>query len=169
MKIFSNHAKFKYQIKSINPDLLSWAVEDIDQLPDILMEDEKLIHIIDGLYDEVAVLLFSTDIRIIFKGFGVDFIEVIPHEKIVSIAYSSSQEILEINMEEKVFLLEKSNPELAHQFCTTVNTFLRRETPNDVLSDPNVSELLEQLGRLKDSRILTHEEFTEQKRKLEKL
>jgi hypothetical protein len=72
----------KYQIKYINPDLLSWATEEIEKLSDILMEEEKLIHIIDGLYDEVAVLLFSTDSRIIFKGIGIDFIEVISHEKL---------------------------------------------------------------------------------------
>jgi hypothetical protein len=72
----------KYQTKYINPDLLSWATEEIEKLSDILMEEEKLIHIIDGLYDEVAVLLFSTDSRIIFKGIGIDFIEVISHEKL---------------------------------------------------------------------------------------
>lgn len=156
----------KYQIKYINPDLLSWAAEEIDTFSDILMEEEKLIHIIDGLYDEVAVLLFSTDSRIIFKGIGIDFIEVIPHEKITSIAYSDSLKVLEINTEEKVFVLEKSNSELAQQFCNAVNNFLNGVDPNEVISDTSVFELLEQLGKLRENGVLTNDEFTEQKKKL---
>ncbi|RTZ46484.1 SHOCT domain-containing protein [Chryseobacterium arthrosphaerae] len=156
----------KYQIRYLNPDLLSWPAEEIDQLPDILMEDENLLHIIDGIYDEMAVLLLSTDSRIIMKGLGIDFIEVIPHEKMILIQYLKSQEILELCTEEKIFHLRETSPELAQQFCTTVSTFLSGDNPTEKNSDTGIFELLEQLGKLRESGILTNEEFTEQKKKL---
>ncbi|WP_347218947.1 PH domain-containing protein [Chryseobacterium sp.] len=155
----------KYQIKYINPGLLSWASEDIEQLPDILMEDEKIIHIIDGVYEDTAVLLFSTDQRMIFKGQGIDFVDVIPLERIVSIQYMSSAGIVEVETEEKIFKLNKSDANLAQQFCKAVNVFLKKEEA-DELSKDSIFELLERLGKLKESGILTPEEFTEQKLKL---
>lgn len=155
----------KYQIKYINPGLLSWASEDIEQLSDIMMEDEKIIHIIDGLFDGTAGLLFSTDSRIIFKGLGVDFIEVIPHEKITLIQYVNSQKTIELFTKEKVYKFEKSDPYFADQFCKTINAFFKGEN-NIELSTDSIFELLERLGKLKESGILTHEEFTEQKQKL---
>ncbi|SDI88785.1 SHOCT domain-containing protein [Chryseobacterium jejuense] len=155
----------KYQIKYINPDLLLWASEDIEQLSDILMEDEKMIHIIDGLFDGTAGLLFSTDRRIIFKGLGLDFIEVIPHEKITLIQYVDSQKIIELATEEQKYMFEKSDPYFADQFCKTVKTFLKGEEIIEISKD-SIFELLERLGKLKESGILTNEEFTEQKQKL---
>ncbi|WP_160137454.1 SHOCT domain-containing protein [Chryseobacterium sp. c4a] len=155
----------KYQIKYINSDLLSWASEDIEELSDILMEDEKIIHIVDGLLDGTAGLLFSTDHRIIFKGFGLDFIEAIPHEKITLIQYVTSQKIIELATEEQKYMFEKSDPYFADQFCKTVNTFLKGEEVVEISKD-SIFELLERLGQLKDNGILTQEEFTEQKQKL---
>lgn len=130
------------------------------------MEDEKLIHIIDGLYEDVAVLLFSTDSRIIFKGLGIDLIEIIPHEKITSIHYSDSRKELEIVTEEKTFRLEKSNTNLTPKFYTAVNAFLKGDAQESSDPETSVLELLEQLGKLKENGVLTYEEFTEQKKKL---
>ncbi|MDN3692878.1 SHOCT domain-containing protein [Chryseobacterium tructae] len=155
----------KYQIKYINPDLLLWASEDIEQLSDILMEDEKMIHIIDGLFEGTAGLLFSTNSRIIFKGSGVDFIEVIPHEKITLIQYQNSQKIIELYTQEQQYQFEIKDLFFAEQFCKTVNAFIKGEESTE-LSKDSIFELLERLGKLKQNGILTDEEFTDQKKKL---
>lgn len=152
----------RYQVQYINPGLLVWAVESIDQLPDILMESEKVIHIIDGLYNEKATLLLSTETRLIFKGLGADDIEVIPHERIIDLQYL--EPILKINTEENIFQFENKDPSLALGFCKAVNIALGyQEVEEDQVP---VLELLEQLGKLRENGILTDEEFAQQKQRL---
>ena len=152
----------RYQVQYINPSLLVWAVEYIDQLPDILMEGEKVIHIIDGLYNEKATLLLSTETRLIFKGLGTDDIEVIPHERIIELQYL--EPILKINTEENIFQFENKDSNLALGFCKVVNIVLGYQEVEE--DEVPVLELLEQLGKLRENGILTDEEFAEQKKRL---
>lgn len=155
----------KYQIQNINPDILSWADKYIIQLPDILMDDEKISHIIDGLYHQMTVLLLSTDRRLIFKGFDMVDIDVIPYENIISIKLWES--VVEIRTEEHTFRLEKADLNFAQEFCNTVNDFLSAQnTETHKELRPSVFELLEQLSHLRDQGILTNDEFTEQKKRL---
>lgn len=142
--------------------MLVWVVEDIDQLPDILMEDEKVIHIIDGLYNEKATLLLSTETRLIFKGLGTDDIEVIPHERIIELQYL--EPILKINTEENIFQFENKDSKLALGFCKAVNITLGYQYVEE--DQVPVLELLEQLGKLRENGIFTDEEFAEQKKRL---
>lgn len=155
----------KHQIQKINPDLLSWADEYIAQLPDIFMEDEKIIHIIDGLYNKMVTLLIATDRRVLFKELDMIDMEVIPHEKITSINLWES--VIEVRTEENIFRLEKSDRDFAEEFCNTLNTFLISQNTPDV-EEPELSvfDLLEQLGQLRENGILTDDEFTEQKKRL---
>ncbi|MGU3375571.1 SHOCT domain-containing protein [Chryseobacterium sp. M5A1_1a] len=155
----------RHQIQYINPELLVWAVEYVDQLPEILMEDEKIIHIIDGLYNVRSTLLLSTDNRIIFKELGTDAIEVIPHERVILIEYL--EPIITINTEENIFQFEKTDSRLALAFCKAVNTVLGHvETQVAEESGLSVLELLEQLGSLRENGVLTDDEFMIQKKKL---
>lgn len=155
----------RHQVQYINPGLLVWAVEYIDQLPDILMEDEKVVHIIDGLYNGMSTLLLSTGSRLIFKGLETDDIEVIPHERITLIEYR--EPFIKINTEELIFQFEKTDSSLAENFCKTVNVVLGHvETFVTEESGLSVLELLEQLGSLRENGVLTDEEFMIQKKKL---
>ncbi|AZA76801.1 SHOCT domain-containing protein [Chryseobacterium sp. G0186] len=155
----------RHQVQYINPRLLVWAVEYIDQLPDILMEDEKVIHIIDGLYNGISTLLLSTGSRLIFKGLETDDIEVIPHERITMVEYR--EPFIKINTEEYIFQFEKTDSSLTEEFCKTVNTVLGHvETQVAEESGLSVLELLEQLGSLRENGVLTDDEFIIQKKKL---
>ncbi|WP_106917620.1 SHOCT domain-containing protein [Chryseobacterium aurantiacum] len=152
----------RYQVQYINPNLLVWGVEYIDQLPDILMEGEKIIHIIDGLYNENATLLLSTGTRLIFKELGTDSVEVVPHERIVKIDYL--QPLIKISTEDNTFQFETADLKLALGFCKKVNAALGYQEAEE--SEVPVLELLDQLGKLRENGVLTDEEFAEQKKRL---
>lgn len=160
----------QYQIRKINPDLFSWAQSEMSDFSDFLMENENIIHIIDGIYDYNAVFLLSTNQRLILKGIGIDFIEVIPHDKITLINYLQPQEMISVYTDDKVFGLGKVNETMALQFNKRVNTFIfgskddKTESEND--PEESVFVLLEQLGKLREGGILTEEEFSSQKKKL---
>ncbi|WP_072924003.1 SHOCT domain-containing protein [Chryseobacterium sp. OV279] len=160
----------QYQIRKINPDLFSWAQSEMSNFSDFLMESENIIHIIDGIYDYNAVFLLSTNQRLILKGIGTDFIDVIPHEKITLINYLEPQEMVSVYTDDKVFGIGKVDEMMASQFNKKVNTFIfgNRE---DIAEEENDHEesvfvLLEQLGKLRQGGILTEEEFSSQKKKL---
>lgn len=155
----------EYQIRNISPDLFVRVKADIAQLPDILMESEKILYVVDGLYDGVEALLLSTDTRMIIKELGHDVLEVIPNERIALMQYFES--IIDIHTNEDILTFKSADSRLALEFCKSANAILEnQEAPTPEESDESVYDLLEQLGKLKDNGILTHEEFTEQKKKL---
>lgn len=163
----------QYQVRKINPDLSSWLEKDIDGLSDILMDNENIVHIIDGLNEEkTAVILLSTEKRFIIKGIGIDFIEVIDHEKVKLLEYVLPEKKISIHTDEKIFSIDTIDEVLAPQFCEVLNALLfgsteyKSHATGKEDASTSAFELLEQLGKLRDNGILTEEEFTDQKKKI---
>ncbi|SIS29275.1 PH domain-containing protein [Chryseobacterium shigense] len=160
----------EYQIRKINPDLFSWAHSEMSDFSDFLMESENMIHMIDGIYDGNAVFFLSTNRRLILKGIGTDFIEVIPYEKITLINYLKPQEMISVYTEDKVFGVGKVGEMMASEFNKRVNIFIFGHNQDDTKGENDHEEsvfvLLEQLGKLREGGILTEEEFSLQKKKL---
>ncbi|WP_415327519.1 SHOCT domain-containing protein [Chryseobacterium sp. MMS23-Vi53] len=131
--------------------------------------NEKIIHILDGMYDDKAIFLLSTDKRIIFKGIGIDFMEVIPHDRI-SLINLQPQNMISVSTDEKIYGIAKVDETMAVNFVEIVNAFIfgsKAHSQNkDEESSKSVLILLEQLGGLRENGILTEEEFSIQKKKL---
>lgn len=156
----------------INPTI--FARKEIHALPDILSADEKIVYLVEGRnkINTHHIILVATDRRLIFVDkefmYGLT-VEDYSYTKISSIQYETAVMLASIDIQVSDDLVEIDNVGKyeAKLFCEKVRDFMSR--PEEYIqhkSEPSVLDQLEQLGRLKESGILSEEEFNDQKKKI---
>lgn len=167
--------EIKAEIKNLNLSNVStfFGRKEINELPQILAENEKIDHIIQGTYNNGNGILVSTNRRLVFIDKGMIYglkVEDFPLDKISSIQYETGLILGKVKIHTSGNIASIDNVEKASSriFAEFVRNKLSK--PKEPIAqnsqEPNVLEQLEKLGKLKDSGILTEAEFSEQKAKL---
>ncbi|MCS4304726.1 PH domain-containing protein [Chryseobacterium sp. BIGb0232] len=172
LKKESQFEEFKTVLFRINPSLSDYsdiALRKIFRM----VNDERFIHGIFGKHDQRGYgTLISTDKRLIFIDAGNDFSfvfkEIISLKNITSIDFSSSNNLITISTSEKNIIVGSENQGYGADFCEAVQQLLGNsdETKPQEQSASGILDMIERFGKLKENGILTHEEFTDQKKKL---
>jgi hypothetical protein len=156
----------------INPTI--FARKEIRELPEILSADEKIVYLVEGRNktSKHHIILVATDRRLIFVDkefmYGLK-VEDFSYDKVSSIQYKKELMLASINIHtaDNIVEIDGVGKYYAELFCEKARDFMSR--PKEYFqtkSEPTVLDQLEQLGRLKESGVLTEEEFAEQKKKL---
>ncbi len=178
-KKISKLDEIKAEIKKLSLDNIPAFLgkREISELPAILSDTEKINHMVQGTYDHGNGILVSTNIRLIFIDKGILFglkVEDFPHEKISSIQYETGLIFgtIKISTSGNTAKIENVEKASARNFCEFVRNYISHIKDNKIPvviqsdSAPSVLDQIEQLGKLRESGILTQEEFDEQKKKL---
>lgn len=168
----SEFEEFKTGLFKINPSLSEYSWTALRKIFRIT-HDDQLIHAIFGKhYQRGYGTLVSTNKKLIFIDAGdylnIVFKEVIPLENITSIDFSSSNNSITIITSQKNINVESENPEYGASFFEAINKLmsnLGKSEPKDQ-SVSTILDLVERLGKLRQSNILTDEEFSQEKAKL---
>ncbi|MDP9959927.1 PH domain-containing protein [Chryseobacterium lathyri] len=164
--------KDELEILDINPTI--FARKEIHALPDVLSENEKIVYLIEGRnkLTNHHIILVATERRLIFVDkefmYGLK-VEDFSYDKVSSIQYEKSLMLasIDIHISDNVLEIDNVGKYYAELFCEKVRDFMAR--PKEYFQnkpEPTALDQLEQLGRLRDSGILSEEEFAEQKKKL---
>ncbi len=156
----------------INPTI--FARKEIHALPDILSAEEKIVYLVEGRnkINRHHIILVATDRRLIFVDkefmYGLT-VEDYSYTKISSIQYETEVMLasIDIQVSDDLVEIDGVGKYEAKLFCEKVRDFMSR--PAEYIqhqSEPSTLDQLEQLGRLKESGILSEEEFNEQKKKM---
>lgn len=167
--------EIKAEIKKLNLSNVSsfFGRKEINELPQILAQNEKIDHIIQGTYNKGNGILVSTNRRLVFIDKGLLYglkVEDFPLDKISSIQYETGLLLGKVKIHTSGNIADIENVEKAS--ARTFAEFVRdklsqpKEVVNQTNSEPNVLEQIEKLGKLKESGILSEEEFIEHKKKL---
>ncbi|MBW7674695.1 PH domain-containing protein [Chryseobacterium chendengshani] len=151
-----------------------FARKEIKELPNILSEGEKIIYLVEGRNKTTKhhIVLVGTDRRLIFIDkeflYGLK-VEDYSYDKVASIQYETSFMLasIDVNVSGDIVEIDGVGKYEAELFCEKVRDFMSR--PKEFFqtkSEPTILDQLEQLGRLKESGVLTEQEFDEQKRNL---
>lgn len=151
----------------INPTF--FARKEIRALPTILSADEKIVYLVEGRnkINNHHIILTATDRRLIFVDkefmYGLK-VEDFSYDKISSIQYETSLMLgsIDIHVADNMVEIDGVGKYEAELFCEKVRDFMPR--PKVAAYEPTFSELLEQLARLKESGVISEEQFTEQKK-----
>jgi len=160
----------------INSKSTIWGRKELKELPNILSSDEKVKGVITGFYNGGSGILVATDVRLIFidKGllyglktedFGLDKITSVQYEGgllLATIKIMASGNIAKIENVEKS--LGKNFSEMVRQLLSQPKS--QNNTTTIIENKPDFVDQLERLAKLKDSGILSQEEFDIQKTKL---
>ncbi|MGU3375573.1 PH domain-containing protein [Chryseobacterium sp. M5A1_1a] len=177
--------EIKAQIVALNAQISIFAHIEVNELANVLDKDEKLIAIAEGkcLNNNLDGILVSTERRVIF--INRNFLSSTPenefsHHKIVSVQHSYGL----VTSELKLFTNEGIKAEFKLQNRNAAKTFYeaiqkyiysfqnplrQQQVHQESIREEDaetVFEKLEKLGKLKESGILTIEEFETQKKKL---
>lgn len=166
--------QIKDELEKLNINPTFFARKEIRELPNIISEDEKIIYLVEGRNKTTKhhIILVGTDRRLIFidKEFMYGLkVEDYSYDKIASIQYETSFLLasIDVNISGDIVEIDGVGKYEAELFCEKVRDFMsRRKDFSQPKSEPTILDQLEQLGRLKDSGVLTEEEFSEQKKKL---
>lgn len=168
--------EIKSHIKSLGLDNIStfFGRKEINELPDILNSNENMDHIIQGTYNNGQGILVSTNRRLVFIDKGLLYglkVEDFPLDKITSIQYETGLIFgkVKIHISSNIANIDNVEKGAARKFAEFVrNKLSEPKTPTTAQknSEPNALEQLEKLGKLKESGIISEEEFNEQKKKL---
>ncbi|RZJ42021.1 MAG: hypothetical protein EOO19_14080 [Chryseobacterium sp.] len=166
--------QIKDELEKLNINPTFFARKEIRELPNIISEDEKIIYLVEGRNKTTKhhIVLVGTDRRLIFidKEFMYGLkVEDYSYDKVASIQYETSFLLasIDVNVSGDIVEIDGVGKYEAELFCEKVRDFMSR--PKDFSqpkSEPTILDQLEQLGRLKESGVLTEEEFSEQKKKL---
>lgn len=167
--------EIKIEIQKLNMNNVSTFLgrKEINELPQILALDEKIDHIIQGTYNNGQGILVSTSRRLIFIDKGMLYglkVEDFALDKISSIQYETGLmwAKVKIHTSSNIALIDNVDKFSARIFAEFVRDKISQ--PKEIViqsnSEPDVLTQLEKLGKLKDSGILSEEEFNEQKKKL---
>lgn len=148
--------------------------KEIKELPEILADNEQVNNLIQGTYNNGQGILISTDRRLVFIDKGLLYglkVEDFPLDKISSIQYETGLLLgkVKIHTSGNIATIDNVEKGSARKFAEFVRDKLSQPTPQTITqntSEPNALEQLEKLAKLKDSGIITEEEFAEQKKKL---
>lgn len=167
--------EIKEQISKLKLDNVSSFLgrKEINELPNILALNESLDNLIQGVYNNGHGILVSTDRRLIFIDKGLIYglkVEDFPLDKITSIQYETGIIFgkVKIHTSGNIAVIDKVDKTSARQFGEFVRNKLSqpKTTAQPEMQQPSVLDQLEKLGKLKESGILSEEEFNEQKKKL---
>lgn len=156
----------------INPTI--FARKEIRALPDILSVDERIVYLVEGRNKTTQhhIILVATDRRLMFVDkefmYGLT-VEDYSYSKISSIQYETAMMLasIDIQVSDDLVEIDGVGKYEAKLFCEKVRDFMSR--PEEYIqhtSEPSLLDQLEQLGRLKESGILSEEEFNDQKKKI---
>lgn len=166
--------EIKAHIASLKIDNISTFLgrKEINELPNILAATENVDHIVQGTYNHGQGILVSTNRRLVFVDKGLLYglkVEDFPLDKISSIQYETGLIFgsVKIHTSGNVALIDNIEKAGARKFAEFVRDKLSqpKETAAPA-AQPDVLDQLEKIAKLKESGILSQEEFTEQKMKL---
>jgi hypothetical protein len=162
------------QIKIIDTNV-SFAPfrKDIQELPRILWEDEKIEKIIQGRYGKGHGVMVATNKRVIFisKGFGgrvADF----PYDTISDIQYEIGLVFCDITINTSgdyaiIQNIPKNDVKNFAEFLKAkIKGINESKQPSSDSDSDDVFVKIEKLAKLREKGILSEEEFSEQKQKL---
>ncbi|MBB6370262.1 PH domain-containing protein [Chryseobacterium shigense] len=164
--------KDELEALDINPTI--FARKEIRALPEVLSENERIVYLVEGRnkLTNHHIILVATERRLIFVDkefmYGLK-VEDFSYDKVSSIQYEKSLMLasIDIHISDNILEIDNVGKYYAELFCEKVRDFMAQPKENfQIKSEPTVLDKLEQLGRLKESGILSEEEFTEQKRRL---
>lgn len=168
--------QIKEQINSLGLDNTStfFGRKEIKELPKILAPDEKIDNIIQGIYNKGMGILVSTNRRLVFIDKGMIYglkVEDFPLDKITSIQYETGLILgeVKIHTSSNIAIIDHVDKNDARKFAEFVRDKISKPTIDSIPqnnSQPNILEQLEKLGKLKESGVLTEEEFNDYKKKL---
>lgn len=164
----------KEEIKKLNLSNTStfFGRKEINELPNILAIDEKIDNVVQGTYNGGMGILVSTNRRLVFIDKGLVYglkVEDFPLDKITSIQYETGILMGKIKIHTSGNIAEIENIEKAstRSFSEFVRNKLSQPTKSETNnSQPDILTQIEKLGKLKESGIITEDEFIEQKKKL---
>jgi hypothetical protein len=149
--------------------------KEISELPSILAANEQIDNLIQGTYNKGQGILVSTDRRLVFVDKGLLYglkVEDFPLDKITSIQYETGLLLGEVKIHTSgnIAVIDNVEKSAARKFAEFIRNKLSAPKPQtqplQQFSEPSVLDKLEKLGKLKESGILSEEEFSEQKKKL---
>lgn len=148
--------------------------KEINELPKILAPDEVVDNLAQGTYNKGQGILVSTNRRLLFVDKGLLYglkVEDFPLDKISSIQYETGLLFGTIKIHTtgniaKIDDVEKASARSFSEFIRDKLSSPKASTPAPVAAQPDVLDQLEKLAKLKESGILSEEEFAEQKKKL---
>lgn len=170
--------EIKSQIKNLDGFESFLGHREINELPNILWDDEKVENIIQGTYNNGNGILIATNRRLVFVNKGLIYgleVEDFAYDKISSIQYETGI------MFGKLSIFTSGNKAIiSNVLKAKVRVFgdwvrARITAPKDnaiqvpqtnTTSQVNVIDQLERLGKLKIQGIITDEEFLLQKEKI---
>lgn len=147
---------------------------EINELPNILAPTEVIDNIAQGTYNNGQGILVSTNRRLLFVDKGLLYglkVEDFPLDKITSIQYETGLLLGGIKIHTsgniaKIDNVEKASARSFSEFVRDKLSQPKETSTATIVSEPNVLDQLEKLAKLKDSGILSEDEFAEQKKKL---
>jgi len=150
--------------------------KEIEQLPNFLERDEKIIHAVTGNWDgRKHGLLTATDRRLLFLSYTVfgSFQETVRYEEIESLTVKQGILYGDITIitGKTILIKNVNNNKNALSFSNTLNDYLSRKSSFPLQQShkqdtDTIYKVLENLGSLREKGILTDSEFQEQKKKL---
>lgn len=150
---------------------------EINELPKILWEDENILRLSDGYYNQGVGIVVATNKRILFlnKGIFSSQIEDFAYNKISSIQCNKGLVLasLIIYTAGNKAVIDNMGKDDAQYFADCIRARISQEdnssspqTTNNIISSDDVVSKLERLAKLKEQGILTDEEFAQQKAKI---
>lgn len=166
--------EIKEELEKLDINPTFFARKEIHALPDILSVDERIVYLVEGRNKTTQhhIILVATDRRLMFVDkefmYGLT-VEDYSYSKISSIQYETAMMLasIDIQVSDDLVEIDGVGKYEAKLFCEKVRNFMSR--PEEYIKhtyEPSVLDQLEQLGRLKESGILSEEEFNDQKKKI---
>jgi hypothetical protein len=173
--------EIKAQLKRVNANLSVFTKGEIKELPYILANDEPILAVTDAQFLKTvdAGILLVTPKRMISVSkamFGLPKVHEFPNETIREVSFRNHfiSPVITIRTEEKTVEFEcffdKDDAQIFYDFISKIynkeSSSPQQESADAVLTDNSVFEQLEKLATLRESGVLTEEEFAAQKKKL---
>lgn len=174
MKEKSRLDEIREELKKLDINPTIFARKEIRELPDIISKEEKIVYLVEGRnkINNHHIILVATDRRLIFVDkefmYGLK-VEDFSYSKISSIQYETAVLLasIDIQVTDDIVEIDGVGKYHAELFCEKVRDFMSRpEVSTQNKPEPSILDQLEQLGRLKESGVVSEEEFLDQKKKL---
>lgn len=170
--------EIKTELKNLNLGNTSLFLgrKEINELPQILAEGEKVNNVIQGTYNNGQGILVSTNRRLVFIDKGLIYglkVEDFPLDKISSIQYETGLILakVKIHTSGNIAVIDNVEKTSARQFAEFVRNYISQPKEQQTViiqnnAEPSILDQIEKLAKLKDNGILSEDEFAEQKKKL---
>lgn len=162
--------------------LKKWlARAELKELPNILRENEKVLNIVQGVYEGFNGILCATDRRLVFIGKGIIRglkVEDFAYDKISSIQYQVGMLMGKMTLftsGNKANIEQVYPKEEIRDFAEEVRARISAPKPSSSVQvlqappaqpQPDRYDQLEKLARLKGTGVMTEEEFQVEKRRI---